>query len=92
MRGPGLTVFRLNLRKAHSRRRVRNADQMLAGRALDLSTRELRFALERLITVGTVELEFVGVHGFCPHKRNPQRKSMSGVFPILFGAKVRLIW
>lgn len=48
--------------EAHTRRRVRDADEVLAGRALNLPLGELRLALQRLITMGTVELEFVVVH------------------------------
>jgi len=62
MRGPGLAGFRLNLSKTHASRWIRDADEMLAGRALNLATGELRFATQRLIAVGTVKFEFVGVH------------------------------
>jgi hypothetical protein len=51
------------LGKAHARRRIRNPDQVIAGGTLNLPASELGLTLERLIAVGTVELEFVGIHG-----------------------------
>ncbi len=62
-----LPGFRLNLGETHARRRIGNADEMLAGRALDLPTGELRFALQRLIAVRTIEFELVRVHSLPPH-------------------------
>ena len=81
MRGPRLARFRRDLRKTHACGRIGYADQMLAGRTLNLPAGEMRLALQRLITVGTVEFEFVGGHGFYPHKRNPRMESMAQVFP-----------
>ena len=59
MRGPGLTGFRLDVGEAGARRRIGNADEMLAGRALNLPAGMAGIALQRLVAVGTVEFEFV---------------------------------
>jgi hypothetical protein len=64
MRIPGASRFRRNLGKAHPGWRIGNADQVLARQALNLPTRKLRFALERLIAVCAIEFEFGCVHGF----------------------------
>src|SRR5262249_26053289 len=66
---PGAARFRRDLRKTHSRRRVRDAGEGLAGRALNLAAGKLSLALQALVAVGTVELEFVCVHSFYPVKR-----------------------
>ena len=76
MRVPGFSGFRLHLGEAHAGRRIGNANEMLAGGALNLSPGELRLALQGLIAMGAIEFEFVGVHGLCPHKRKRQGKSM----------------
>jgi hypothetical protein len=62
MRVPSLAGFRLYVGEAGARRRIGNADQNLAGRALNLPAGELRFTLQRLIAVGTVEFEFIRTH------------------------------
>src|SRR3954462_5913566 len=80
-RAPGL---RLDLRESHARRRIGNADQVLAGRALDLPAGKLRFALQRLIAVGTIEFEFIGAHSLYLYKRKRRRKGISKIFSILF--------
>ena len=79
MRGPGLAVFRLNMGEAGASRWIGNADQNLAGRALNLPAGKLRLALQRLIAVGTVKFEFVGVHkliAFTFIMRKPLAKSI----------------
>ena len=76
MRGPCLSELRLDLGEAHAGGRVGDADEMLAGRALNLASGELRLALQRLMAVGTIEFEFVGVHGLCPRKRKRGGKSI----------------
>ena len=81
MRSPGLARFQRDLNETLARGWIGDADQVLAGRALNLPPGEMRFALQRLIAVGTIEFEFVGVHSFYIHKRNPQVKSMVKVFP-----------
>ena len=63
VRGPGLAGFGLNLGETHARGRIGNADEVLAGGTLNLAPGKLRFALQRLITVGTVEFEFRVAHG-----------------------------
>ena len=62
MRGPGLAGFRRHMGEPGARRRIGNADEVLAGRALNLPAGELRFALQRLVAVRTVELEFICSH------------------------------
>ena len=63
---PGAAGFRLDLGETGARRRIGNPDEMLAGRALNLPSGELRFALERLVAVGAVKLEFVCIHNLLP--------------------------
>jgi hypothetical protein len=48
---------------------------------LNLAPGEMRFALQRLIAVGAVEFEFVGVHSLYLDKRKRRGKSMSKVSP-----------
>ena len=62
MRIPSAAGFRLDLREAHARRRIGDADEMLAGRALDLPAGKLRLALQRLVAVRAVKLEFICIH------------------------------
>jgi len=78
MGGPGLPRFRLDLRKPHARRWIGDADEVLAGRALNLPPGELSFALQGLVAVGAVEFECVGIHGLHPHKRRTRLESMFG--------------
>jgi len=54
--------LRLDVGKARAGRWIGDANEVIAGGTLDLAAGELRFALQRLIAVGTVELEFVGIH------------------------------
>jgi len=75
MRGPGLAGFRVDMGEAGARRRVGNSDEMVAPRALNLSARMARVAFQRLVAVGTVELEFVGAHGLhLPHAQTGCQK------------------
>ena len=74
MSRPSLTAFRLHMSESSTRRRIRDADEMLAGRALNLSAGELGFALQRLVAVGTIEFEFVRVHKLLPHHAPNGRK------------------
>ena len=78
--------------KTHPRRRIGYANEVIAGRTLNLPARKLSLALQGLIAMGTVEFEFIGVHGFCLNKRNQPNKSMPKLFPILFADKIRLVW
>lgn len=64
MRVPGSAGLGCDVGKARTGRRIGDADQVLAGRALNLPTCVLRLALQWLITVGTIEFEFVCGHGF----------------------------
>ena len=48
--------------EAGARRGVGDADEMVASGALDLPARVAGIALQRLITVGTVEFKFGCVH------------------------------
>lgn len=64
---PRMPGLRLDLSEAHPRRRIGDADEVFAGRALDLSPGELRLAFERLIAVGTVEFEFGFTHRLSSH-------------------------
>jgi hypothetical protein len=57
-------------------RRIRYADELLAIGALDLPARELDFALQRLVAVGTVKLEFMRFHTCYLLKRGPSKESM----------------
>jgi hypothetical protein len=48
--------------KTHAIRRIGNADQMLASRALNLPSAKLGFTAQRLVAVLTIKLEFSCVH------------------------------
>jgi len=80
---PGASGFWLDVGKASTCRRIGDADEMLAGRALDLASGVARVARERLIAVCTVEFEFSRVHGLSnlvkssvPIMRQPDAKSI----------------
>jgi hypothetical protein len=62
VRVPSTAGFRLDVGEAGAGRRVGDADEMLAGRALDLASGMARVARERLIAVRTVEFKFGRVH------------------------------
>jgi hypothetical protein len=74
-----------------ARRRIGDADEVLARRALNLPAGEMSLALQRLIAVGTVKLEFRCSHKLCLPKRNSRGNSMSILSDILFNAGMRLI-
>ena len=83
VRVPGAAGFRLHMREAGAGGRIGDADEMLAGRALDLASGVARVARERLIAVCTVEFEFSRVHGLSnlvkssvPIMRQPDAKSI----------------
>ena len=63
---PGAPGFRLHLREPHAGGRIGNADENVAGRALNLAAGELRLALQGLVAVRAVEFEFVCVHKLLP--------------------------
>jgi hypothetical protein len=79
MRGPGLAGFRLHVGEPGAGRRIGNADEVLARRALNLASGELRFALQGLVAVGTVEFEFVCAHSFHLFMRKPDPKSIGKI-------------
>ena len=60
---PGAAGFRRDVGKSRARGWIGDADQVLARRALNLPAGVLGFAFQGLITVGTVEFEFVRAHG-----------------------------
>jgi hypothetical protein len=79
MRVPGASRLWLHLRETRPRRWIRDADEVIAGRALDLPAGKLRFALQRLVAVGTIEFEFVRVHKWFAFQfimRKPEAKSI----------------
>jgi hypothetical protein len=78
---PRLAGFRFDVGKPHAGRRIGDANQVLAGGALNLPAGELGFALQRLVAVGTVEFEFVGVHSLWLNKRNRRKKNMPKFHP-----------
>jgi hypothetical protein len=83
MRGPRLAGFGLDVGEPGARGRVGNADQNLAGRALNLPAGELRFTLQGLVAVGTIEFEFVGVHKWIAFHfimRKPGAKSIGEIY------------
>jgi hypothetical protein len=67
MRVPRASGLRLHMREAGARRRIGDADKDIARRTLDLPAGELRLALQWLVTVRTIEFEFVRVHKLLPH-------------------------
>ena len=62
MRGPRLARLRRDVGEAGAGRRTGNADEVLAAGALNLAPGEAGVALQRLVAVGTIKFEFVGVH------------------------------
>ena len=76
MRGPSLSGFRVDLGEAGARRRIGNANEMVAFRALNLPARMAGIALQRLVAVGTVEFEFGVAHSLHLFMRKPAAKSM----------------
>jgi len=92
MRVPGAPGLRLDVGETGARGRIGNANEMLAGRALNLPTGEMHFALQRLVAVRTVKFEFGCCHKFYLHKRKNRGKSISKFFSILFIPKLRLVW
>jgi hypothetical protein len=90
MRVPGAAGLRLDLREAGAGWRIGDADEDIAGRALDLPTGELRLALQRLIAVGTIEFKFVGVHKLHHHHAQTScEKYMKNLF-ILLAGRIRM--
>ena len=90
MRVPSGSRLRLHLGEAHPGGRVRDADEHLAARALNLTPGELRLALQRLIAVGAVEFEFVCVHKSQPIHAQTRGKKYVEKFYILFSSFLRM--
>ena len=59
-----------------ARRRIGNADEMVASRALNLPARVAGIALQRLVAVGTIEFEIGVAHNLHLFMRKPAAKSM----------------
>jgi hypothetical protein len=76
MRGPSLAGFRVDMGEAGARRRIGDADQMVASGALDLPARVARIALQRLVAMGTIEFEFGLAHSLHLFMRRLAAKSM----------------
>lgn len=56
-------------------RRIRNADEVIAGGTLNLPARVARIALQRLVAVGTIEFELGCIHRLRPvHAQNRRQK------------------
>jgi hypothetical protein len=86
MRVPGAAGFRLDLGETGARRWIGNANEMLAGRTLNLPPGVARVALQRLIAVGTVEFKFVRAHWLHPHHAQTSRKKyIKDLFILLVG-------
>ena len=86
MRGPSLAAFRVDMGEAGARRRIGNADEMVASRALNLPARVAGIAFQGLVAVGTVKFEFVRAHSLHLFMRKPAAKSMCTIYSyFLFG-------
>jgi hypothetical protein len=86
MRGPSLAGFRVDMGEPGARRRIGNADEVVASGALNLPTRVARIALQRLVAVGTVEFEFGVAHSLHLFMRKLAAKSMCPIYAyFLFG-------
>jgi hypothetical protein len=80
----------LYVREAGARRRIGNADEMLARRALNLPPGVAWVALQGLIAVGTIKFEFGRAHHLHPHHAQiGRRKYMKDLF-ILFIPRMRM--
>jgi hypothetical protein len=66
--------------EAGPRRRIRDADEMLTGRALNLPPGVARVAFQRLIAVGTIKLKFVRAHRFPFHDAESGRKNKQKIY------------
>ena len=66
-RVPSVAGLRLDAREAGAGRRAGNADEVLAAGALYLPASMARVALQRLVAVGTVKLEFGCAHSLHPY-------------------------
>lgn len=80
MGGPSLALFRLDLGEAGAGGRIGDADEMVAGWTLNLPARELWFALQRLVAVGTIKFEIARVHVFIHHAQTGCQMYMKYLF------------
>ena len=62
IRVPSVAGFGLDVGEPGARRGIGDADEVVAGRTLNLAAGMTRVALQRLVTVGTVEFKFIGAH------------------------------
>lgn len=87
---PRAAGFRLDVGETGVRRWAGNADEMLAGRALNLPAGVARVALQGLVAVVAIELEFRRAHRL--HLDNAQtgrKKYIEEIF-ILFVRQMRM--
>ena len=63
---PDVAGYGLDVHKSHARRGIGNANEVPAGRALDLPAGELWLALKRSIAMRAIEFEFRLVHKLYP--------------------------
>ena len=66
MRVPSAAGFRLHMREPGARRRIGDSDEVIAGGTLNLPPGKLGFALQRLVAMRAVKLEFICVHKLLP--------------------------
>jgi hypothetical protein len=90
MRVPSAAGFRLDVGETGARRRIWNANEVVAGRAFNLATSVTRVAFQRLIAVGTIEFEFVCVHSLHRHHAQTGRKKYINDLFILFVRRMRM--
>ena len=89
MRVPRMSGFGRDVGESGVGRRIRDANEMLTAGALNLPAGEMDFALQRLVAVGAVELEFGCFHRLYLIKRKSREKYFE-IFHILFGSEPRL--
>ena len=80
MRDPSLAGFWLDMGEAGARRRIGNADQMIASRALNLPAGVAGIAFQRLIAMRTVKFEFTRIHNPLLHMRKIAAGSISKIY------------
>jgi hypothetical protein len=73
-----------------ARRRIGNADKMLARWTLDLPAGMARVAFQRLIAMGTVEFKLVRRHRLHPHHAPTGRKKYIKYLFILLVGRMRM--
>ncbi len=83
-------MLRLDVGETRTRRRIGDADEVVAGGALNLAAGELRFAFQRLVAVGTIKFEFVCVHNLPLHHAQTRRKKYMKDLSILLVRRIRI--